>query len=121
MLKKFTILAALLVTAAMAQSEAKADLRWHNLTKSNWQSMLDTFTPQGYRVVDFDIHVSNGQPRYFLHMRRTGGPAWRIRTGLNNYQLQNFSRTMTSQGYRLRKMRSYSVNGVLLHGALYTR
>ncbi len=91
----------------------------HGLTADAYQRAFDELAGQGYRLVDVSGYGSNGQDRYAAIWEQSPGPAWQARHGLTADAYQRTFDELAAQGYRLRRVSGYEVNGQDRYAAIW--
>jgi CubicO group peptidase (beta-lactamase class C family) len=91
----------------------------HGLSSSQYQSAVDTYVEQGYRLVDVDGYGANGQARYAAIFLKSGGPAWSARHGLTSAQYQAEVDARVKAGYRLVHVDGYDIGGTARFAAIF--
>lgn len=93
----------------------------HGLTSSQYQAELDKHVAQGYRLTVVTGYTVDNQARYAAIWEKTTGPAWQARHGLTSAQYQSTFDTLVSQGYRLRLVNGYTVEGQDRYACIFTK
>ncbi len=110
------------VMAALRPSTS--DTPWvarHGLTAAQYQTAFNTYTGQGYRLVDISGYEVAGQARYAAIWDQSAGPAWQARHGLTPAQYQSTFNTLVGQGYRPVRVRGYTVAGQVYYAAIFQK
>ena len=93
----------------------------HGMTSDGYQQEFDRLIAQGYRLKLVSGYSVDGQDRYTAIWERVSGPAWVARHGMTSdgYQ-QEFDR-LIAQGYRLKLVSGYSVDGQDRYAAIWEK
>jgi uncharacterized protein (UPF0297 family) len=89
------------------------------LTSEQFQQRFDQLTEQGYRLIDQNVYVVNGQVLTAGIFEQSTGPYWMARGGLTSEQFQQMFDQFTDQGYRLVDVSGYAVNGQPRYAAIF--
>ena len=92
-----------------------------NLTASQYQDALTTYTRQGYRPVAVSGYAVGGEARFAAIWSKEAGPAWVARHGLTASQYQDALTTYTRQGYRPVAVSGYAVGGEARFAAIWSK
>jgi hypothetical protein len=93
----------------------------HGLSSADYQRTFDDFTRQGYRLRSISGYESGGQDLYAAVWDKRAGGAWVARHGLTSAQYQQAFDEFTQQGYRLRLVNGYSLQGQDRYAALWEK
>jgi hypothetical protein len=93
----------------------------HGLTGAQYQQAFDTYTQQGYRVIDVSGYNVGAQVLYAAIWERGQGPAWIARHGLTSAQYQQAFDTFAAQGYRLIDVSGYDAGGQARYAAIWVQ
>lgn len=91
--------AGLMALAAGSAADAQQWVSRHGMTSAQYQSWFDTYTSQGYRLVDVDAYSVQGKGYYAAIWSKTGGGAWVARHGLKAPAYQQTFDNLTAKGY----------------------
>jgi triacylglycerol esterase/lipase EstA (alpha/beta hydrolase family) len=83
----------------------------HNLDAGQYQAAFDEFVGRGFRLTHVSGYVVNGQERFAAIWEADGGPSFVARHNLDAGQYQAAFDQFTSQGFRLKDVSGYVVNG----------
>jgi hypothetical protein len=100
---------------ALASNVASAAPYWEarsNMDAAAYQAKFDQMTAAGFRPVVVDGYDAGGQVQFAAIWRKTGGPAWVARHGLDSAGYQQAFDQFTSQGFRPRRVSVYQDKGV---------
>lgn len=93
----------------------------HGMTAAQYQSEFNSYTRQGYRLIDVSGYEVGGQARYAALWASMSGPAWAARHGMTASQYQTEFNTLTSQGYRPVLVDGFTVGGQALFAAVFEK
>jgi len=94
----------------------------HGLTSSQYQSVFNTYTQQGFRLLYVSGYAISNQERFAAYFEKSSGPAQICRHGLTSSQYQQQFNTAASQGYRLTLVNGYpGVGGVDKYVAIWEK
>jgi hypothetical protein len=105
--------------AIFEQREGPAFAARHGLTNAQYQQTFDELVGQGFRLVDVSGYEVDGQDRYAAIFEQRPGPAFVARHGLTNQQYQAAFDEFVGQGFRLRRVSGYAVNGQDFYAAIW--
>jgi Bacterial tandem repeat domain 1 len=105
--------------AIFEQREGPAFVARHGLTSAQYQQTFDELVGQGFRPVDVSGYEVGGQDRYAAIFEQRPGPAFVARHGLTNAGYQAAFDQAVGQGFRLRKVSGYGVNGQDFYAAIW--
>lgn len=91
------------------------------MTSAVYQSTFNTLVGRGYRLRCVSGYESNGQALYAAIWDKSSGPAWQAHHDMNSTAYQNEFNQLVSQGYRLRWVSGYVVNGTDLYAAIWDK
>lgn len=94
-----------------------------DMTEATYVETWNTHDADGYRVIDLDAHVQNGEPRYHaIWVRETSPRAYKSHRRLTRAQLDAKIAEYRADGYRPTRINAWSGDrGVLLYTAVWTR
>lgn len=99
--------------------------RWvarHGLNAAQYQQEVNKWVGQGYYLTDVSGYTVNNQDYYTAVFEKPANiPAWVARHGLTSDQYQAAFNKWTSQGYRLKKVSGYSLNGQARFAAIFEK
>jgi hypothetical protein len=93
----------------------------HNMTSSSYQTYFNTYTSQGYRLVQVSGYNVGGTTYYAAIWDKSAGPAWVARHGMSSSSFQSYINTYLNSGYKVSNVTGYSVNGVAYYAALWEK
>jgi hypothetical protein len=93
----------------------------HGLTAAEYQQAFDAYTKQGYRLGHVSGYSSGGSARYAAIFEKSNGPAWQARHGMTASQYQQVFDNFSQQGYRLKEVSGYNVNGTDYYAAIWEK
>lgn len=103
-------------------NNAPAWVARHGLTGANYQVEFDKWTKQGYSLTDLNAYTVKGQPRFaVVFEKKSNTPAWVARHGMSAATYQTEFNKQIEQGYRLKKVSGYEVNGQAQFAALWEK
>jgi uncharacterized ParB-like nuclease family protein len=105
--------------AIFEQREGPAFVARYGLTSAQYQQTFDELVGQGFRPVDVSGYEVGGQDRYAAIFEQRPGPAFVARHGLTNAGYQAAFDQAVGQGFRLRKVSGYGVNGQDFYAAIW--
>jgi CubicO group peptidase (beta-lactamase class C family) len=110
------------IPASAQGTQVPLDAPWaarHGLSAGDYQSEFNTWTAQGYRLVDVSGYQDGGEARYAAIWQQYDSPAWQAYHGVTASDHQARFDQLTSQGYRLVHISGYEVNGSVLYAAIW--
>jgi CubicO group peptidase (beta-lactamase class C family) len=94
----------------------------HGLTAAQYQAEVNKWTGQGYYLTDVSGYTLNNQDYYTAVFEKPSSiPAWVARHGLSADQYQTEFNKWAGQGYRLKKVSGYSLNGQARFAAIWEK
>jgi hypothetical protein len=93
----------------------------HNMTPSSYQSLFNTYTAQGYRLVHVSGYSVASVTYYAAIWDKSAGFAWVARHGMSSTSLQSYINSYINSGYKVSDVTGYSVNGVAYYAALWEK
>jgi Astacin (Peptidase family M12A)/Bacterial tandem repeat domain 1 len=93
----------------------------HNMTSSSYQTYFNTYASLGYRLQWVSGYTVGGITYYAAIWDKAAGGAWVAHHGMSSSSYQSLFNTYTSQGYRLKMVNGYNVNGVAQFAAIWER
>lgn len=94
----------------------------HGLNATQYQQEVNKWVGQGYYLTDVSGYTVNNQDYYTAVFEKpTNIPAWVARHGLTADQYQTEFNKWTGQGYRLKKVSGYSLNGQARFAAIFEK
>ncbi|HOY05395.1 MAG TPA: serine hydrolase [Saprospiraceae bacterium] len=72
----------------------------HNLSSAQYQTEVNKWVNQGYRITQVSGYSDNGQDRYAAIFEQESGPSWTAKHDLTSAQYQAQFNSLTGQGYR---------------------
>ena len=93
----------------------------HNMTSSQYQSYFNNYVSQGYRLKTVSGYTSGGSSRFAAIWEKTTGPAWVARHNMTSSQYQSYFNIYVNQGYRLKTVSGYEVNGSPRFAAIWEK
>ena len=108
-----------LYAAIWDQSGGPAWQARHGLTATQYQATFNQLVGEGYRLQFVSGYGVGGQDLYAAFWDQSGGPAWQARHAMDAATYQNTFNQLVSQGYRLRWISGYVVNGVDMYAAIW--
>jgi CubicO group peptidase (beta-lactamase class C family) len=111
------------IPSAFAQdTQAPAGAAWvarHGLTSAQYQSEFNTWTSQGYRLIDVSGYEEGGEARYAAIWQKYSSPAWWAYHGVSGAEHQSRFNQLAAQGFRMVHATGYNVNGTVLYAAIW--
>ncbi|CAO3564676.1 unnamed protein product [Mortierella alpina] len=101
----------LMIQAALTGVEGQAWRAHHGLTGAAFQTQFDNYVSQGYRLTHLDGYGLNNVAYFAAIFEQTSGPDWVAKFGLTSASYQEQFDSLVQDGYRLKKVNGYSVNG----------
>jgi trehalose utilization protein len=104
--------------------EKKAGGAWqarHNMTAATYQQAFDTLAKQGYRLTGVTGYAVNNQAEFAALWEQQPGGAWQARHNMTAATYQQTFDALAKQGYRLRHVAGYTVNGSPLFAAIWAK
>lgn len=104
--------------------EKKPSPAWvarHGLTSAQYQQAFNTYVSQGYRPVLVNGYTVNNQDRYVAIWDKSASGAWVARHGLTSTDYQTTTNSLVGQGYRLRHVSGYTVDGQARYAAIWVK
>lgn len=92
---------------------------WHGQTEAEYQATFNQMTSQGYRLISIDAHVFNNNVYYasaWVHDPGTSFYGWHGQTAA---QYQTTFNQMTSQGFRLLSINTYTLNNTVYYSTAW--
>jgi len=99
-------------------------VRWvarHGLSSRSYQAEFDKWTEEGFRLLQVDSYVEQGEIRYAAIFVKQSGPSWRAYHGRTADQHEASFQSLTRQGYRPVNISVVSVSGRIRVTALYEK
>ena len=94
----------------------------HGLNAAQYQQEVNKWAGQGYYITDVSGYTLNNQDYYTAVFEKPASiPAWVARHGLTSDQYQAEFNKWTGQGYRLKKVSGYSLNGQARFAAIWEK
>lgn len=93
----------------------------HNMTSSQYQSYYNSYTRQGYRLVHVNGYAYGSSVRFAAIWESSSGPDYIARHNMTSSQYQSYFSSYVSQGYRLKQVSGYSINGVSYFAAIWDK
>lgn len=93
----------------------------HGMTPSKYQTYFNSYTSQGFRLVQVDGYNVKGQVYFAAIWEKSSGPAYIARHGMSSSQYQNYFSSYTSKGYRLVWIDGYEQNGEAYYAAIWEK
>jgi hypothetical protein len=93
----------------------------HGLTGEQYQTTFDQLVSQGYRLVQVCGYSEWLDARYAAIWSQADGPAWEARHGLSAIDYQNTFDTLVGQGYRLKNVSGYAINGEARYAGIWEK
>ena len=103
------------------KSDGSAWQARHGMTSAQYQAIFDQLVGQGYRLKEVRGYNENGQDRYAAIWDKSAGPAWVARHGMTSAQYQATFNKLVAQGYRLKEVSGYSINGQDRYAAIWDK
>jgi len=91
----------------------------HGMTSSNYQSFVNQYASQGYRIVLVNGYTVNGVDYYVAIWDKSPSGAWVARHGMTSSEYQSAFDTYTSQGYRLMHVSGYAIGNTAYYAAIW--
>ncbi|HLI62087.1 MAG TPA: hypothetical protein VKV05_01720, partial [Terriglobales bacterium] len=108
-----------LYAAIWDQSSGPAWQARHGMTAAQYQATFNQLVAQGYRLQLVSGYGVGSQDLYAALWDQSSGPAWQARHAMDATTYQNTFNQLVSQGYRLRWVSGYAVNGTDLYAAIW--
>ena len=93
----------------------------HGLTGAQYQTEFDTLVRQGYRLREVSGAGVGDHALYAALWDKSPGPEWVARHGLTGAQYQTEFDTLVHQGFRLRQVDGYAVNGQAYYAGIWEK
>lgn len=94
----------------------------HGLNATQYQQEVNKWVGQGYYLTDVSGYTINNQDYYTAVFEKPANiPAWVARHGLTSNEYQTEFNKWTGQGYRLKKVSGYSLNGQARFAAIFEK
>jgi CubicO group peptidase (beta-lactamase class C family) len=93
----------------------------HGLTGAQYQVEFDNLVNQGYRLRQVSGAGVGDHALYAAIWDKSPGPSWVARHGLSGAQYQAAFDNLVKQGYRLRHVDGYGVNGQAYYSAIWEK
>ena len=93
----------------------------HGLTADQYQQTFNQFIAHGYRLVWVNGYSLGNEAYYAGIWEQSPGPQWQARHGLTADQYQQTFDQFVAQGYRLRVVSGYVVDGIDLYAAIWEK
>jgi hypothetical protein len=103
------------------QSKGPAWEAHHGLTAAQYQTTFNELLAKGYRLELVSGYGVGGQALYAGIWEQSPGPAWEGSHGLDATTYKNTFDQLQSQGYRLRWVSGYVVNGTDYYAAIWDK
>ena len=97
--------------AIWEQDGGPAFVARHNLDAAQYQAAFDELVGQGFRLTCVSGYTVGGQERFAAIWQADGGPPFAARHNLDAAQYQAAFDELVGQGFRLRHVSGYGVNG----------
>lgn len=91
----------------------------HSMTASEFQTAFNTYTAQGYRLTRISGYTVNNVPQFAAIWEIKSGGAWVAKHNMTASEYQTNFNTYTAQGYRLKDISGYVVNGTEYFAAIW--
>jgi len=93
----------------------------HRMTSDQYQQFFNQYVGQGYRLIDVSGYTRGGVANYAAIWSKDSGPAFVARHGMTSAQYQQYFDQYVGQGYRLKQVNGYEVNGQDYYAAIWTK
>jgi len=93
----------------------------HGMTSAQYQTTFNQLVGKGYRLQFVSGYGVAGHDYYAACWDKSSGPAWEAHHGMNAASYQNTFNQLVNQGYRLRWVSGYVVNGTDLYAAIWDK
>lgn len=93
----------------------------HGMTAADYQQTFNTFTGQGYRLVDVSGYQVGSDAHYAALWVKAPGPAFVAHHGMTSDQYQQTFNQLVGQGYRLVHVNGYGINGHAFYAAIWEK
>ena len=103
------------------QANSPAWVARHGLTSAQYQSAFDTYTAQGYHVVQVSGYNDGGSARYAAIWDKSPVGAWQARHGLTSEQYQSTFNSLVGQGYKLKWVSGYGIGANAYYAAIWEK
>ena len=107
--------------AVWEQVSGPAWVAKHNMTSSSYQSNFNTYKSQGYRLQWVSGYTVNGITYYAAIWDKATSGAWVAHHGMSSSDYQSKFNSYVGQGYRLKMVNGYNVNGVARFAAIWEK
>lgn len=91
----------------------------HGLDENSYQATFDELVAQGFRLTAVNGYSEGRAARYNAVWQQRGGPAWQARHGLTSDEYQATFDSLVAQGFRLRTVSGYAIDGVARYAAIW--
>lgn len=81
---------------------------FRDMSESAYAEKFKSLSDQGYRSLDFESYVRNGEQQYAAIWVKNNGRAWASRRDMTANQYANWWKTYTDEGYRLVDFEAYN-------------
>ncbi|KAF9953708.1 hypothetical protein BGZ72_005223 [Mortierella alpina] len=117
----FVLGGVLLIQSALTGVDGQAWRAHTGLTAAAFQTQFNNYVNQGYRLTHIDGYGLNNVAYYAAIYEQTSGPAWIAKFGLTSAGYQEQFNTLVKDGYRLKKINGYTVNGSERFAAIFDK
>ena len=107
--------------AIWEQGSGPAWVARHRMTATDYQAAFDLYLSQGYRLLEVSGYTINGTDYYAAIWDQSTVPAWVGRHRMTESDYQAAFNDYASQGYRLRQVSGYAINGVDYYAAVWDK
>lgn len=93
----------------------------HGMTSADYQSKVNSYVQQGYRITHVSGYDVKGKDYYAAIFEKESGNPWVARHAMTSSKYQEEYNTWKSKGYRLMKVSGYAVNGESRYAAIWEK
>jgi len=102
----------------------KAGPAWegrHGLSSADYQASFNDLSGKGYRLMSVSGYAVGGQPKFAAIWEKNSGMAWAAKHNMTAAQYQQAFTDNANQGYRLKHVSGYVVNGTEYFAAIWDK
>ena len=91
----------------------------HRMTSQQYQAYFDKYVNEGYRLTEVSGYDRAGVANYAAFWQKAGGSAWIAHHGMTSEQYQAYFDKYIGEGYILKQVDGYTVNGTDYYAAIW--
>jgi CubicO group peptidase (beta-lactamase class C family) len=110
-----------LYTAIWNKKSGPAWAAKHSMSAADYQAAFTDFYNKGYRLTCISGYAVGGQPKFAAIWEKTSGPAWAAKHNMTAAQYQQAFTNFSNQGYRIKYVSGYVVNGTEYFAAIWDK